>query len=120
MSNESIDTQIGRAWRLQRGGQAENAVQEFERILKQAPDDIDALYGMGLAKRTINRKAEAAPYFQKALDLIETGDLTGKRLREEHVGDIGERVKPNSADEDRYMMLTRMLKQRLSELGQTG
>ena len=52
MGNETIASQVGRAWRYQREGQADSAVKEFEKILRQDPDDIDANYGMGLAQRS--------------------------------------------------------------------
>jgi tetratricopeptide (TPR) repeat protein len=116
MGSETVAAQIGHAWRHQRNGEADKAIQEFERILQQNPDNIDALYGMGLAQRTAGHSEQAAKCFQQALELIEAGDLTGRKLREDTANDVNDRIKPNSPEEDRYMMLSRMLKQRLTEL----
>ncbi len=116
MGNETIAAQIGRAWHYQRDGQADNAIQEFEKILRQAPDDIDANYGMGLAQRTTGHHQKAIEYFQHALDIVDQKDSAGRIARDAAANDFQtERIKPNTAEDDRYMMLTRMLKQRLDE-----
>lgn len=118
MGSETVAAQVGHAWRYQREGQAESAIKEFEKILQQQPDDIDANYGMGLAQRTAGRSEAAAKYFQHALDIVDKQDLAGKAARDAAANDFQtERIKPNTAEDDRYMMLTRMLKQRLAEVG---
>ena len=116
MGNETIASQVGRAWRYQREGQADSAVTEFEKILRQDPDDIDANYGMGLAQRSAGHPQAAVEYFQHALDIVDKKDSAGRIARDAAANDFQtERIKPNTAEDDRYMMLTRMLKQRLAE-----
>lgn len=118
MSNDNIAAQIGRAWRYQREGNADTAIKEFEKILRQDPDNIDANYGMGLAQRTAGQTQAAVEYFQRALEIVNENDSAGRNAREIAANDFQtERIKPNTAEDDRYMMLTRMLKQRLSEIG---
>jgi len=120
MGNETIASQVGHAWRYQREGQADNAVKEFEKILRQDPDDIDANYGMGLAQRSAGHPQAAIEYFQHALDIVDTKDSAGRIARDAAANDFQtERIKPNTAEDDRYMMLTRMLKQRLAETNAT-
>ncbi len=92
---------INQAWMLQRDGKTAEAVAEFERVIKAAPDDIDALYGLGLTLRYAGRKAEAIQYFQQALNLVEQGHASER----------------TDANMDRWLMLTRMIRQRLAELG---
>jgi len=99
MSNESIAVQIGQAWKSYREGRSDAAVNEFERILKNHADDADANYGLGLAQQALGMKEAAAQSFKRALEVVS-------------------RVEPTSQEErDRSMMLTRMIKQRLEELG---
>jgi len=116
MSNETTAAQIGRAWRYQREGQADTAIKEFEKILQHEPDNIDANYGMGLAQRAAGHHQAAIAAFQHALEIVNKNDSAGRIAREAAANDFQtERIKPNTAEDDRYMMLTRMLKQRLAE-----
>jgi tetratricopeptide (TPR) repeat protein len=117
MSNEIIDAQIGQAWRYQREGNVKAALAEYERILKLNDSNIDANYGMGLTQRLAGDKEKAIQYFRRALELVEKGDSVGKAAREVAANTPGERIKPNTVEDDRYMMLTRMINQRLEELG---
>jgi tetratricopeptide (TPR) repeat protein len=111
MAND-MTTLISQAWRYQREGRATAAVAEYERILKQDADDLDALYGMGLAQRDDHQKGKATEYFQRALDLVESAAAARRP-----VSSGEERVANNTPEDDRYMMLGRMIKQRLMELG---
>ena len=98
MANESVAVQIGQAWRSHREGNNEAAIDQFARILRNAPDSIDAHYGLGLANKALGNKSAATEEFQRALD------LTGK-------------VEPDSQEErDRFMMLARMINQRIQEV----
>ncbi len=106
MPNENIAADIGRAWRYQREGKSDSAIGEFERILKQDANNIDANYGMGLAQRSVGKKENAVKYFQQALELVKAGAAARNHTP-------GER---NMSEDDRLMMLTRMLQQRLAEL----
>ena len=106
MSSENVAADIGRAWRNQREGKAEAAIGEFDRILKQDADNIDANYGMGLAQRDVGKKEDAVKYFQHTLELIEAGITARNRGADDR----------NAPEDDRFMMLARMVKQRLTEL----
>lgn len=102
MTDESIAAQIGQAWRTHREGNNEVAINEFGRILRSAPDSIDANYGLGLAYKAAGNQNAAREAFQRALDLAS-------------------KIEPASQEErDRYMMLSRMIKQRLEELKAAG
>lgn len=113
MSSNPINTDnVSNAWRYQRENQATTAVPEFEKILKQDADNIDALYGLGLALRDTGKTDSAITKFQRVLELVEAAALASRPAstgEEEH-------RKPNTPDDDRYMMLGRMTKQRLAEL----
>jgi len=98
MANESTSAQIGQAWRSHREGSNDTAIDQFGRILRSTPDSIDANYGLGLANKALGNKSGAVEAFQRALD------LTGK-------------VEPTGEEERaRYMMLARMVSQRLEEV----
>jgi Tfp pilus assembly protein PilF len=107
MSSGNIAADIGRAWRYQREGKADAAIGEFENVLKQDANNFDAHYGMGLAQRSAGKKEVATKHFQRALDLVEAAAAARNRTE-------GER---NTPEDDRHMMLKRMLQQRLAELG---
>jgi tetratricopeptide (TPR) repeat protein len=111
-SNPSNTSAVSNAWRYQREHQASTAVTEFEKILKQDANNIDALYGYSLALRDSGNKESAITHFQQVLELVESAAL---ERRPTSTSEDEIRV-PNSAEDDRYMMLARMIKQRLSEL----
>jgi tetratricopeptide (TPR) repeat protein len=116
MSNDTNASQIGRAWSFLRQGQPDTAIKEFEKILQNEPDNIDANYGMGLAQRAKENYQAAIKHFQHGLQIVDQNDSAGRIAREAAANDFQtERIKPNTAEDDRYMMLTRMLKQRLAE-----
>ncbi len=98
MGTDSVATQIGQAWRSHREGDHGAAIEQFGRILRTAPDSIDANYGLGLANRAVGHHAAATEAFQRALDIADRAEATSQE------------------DRDRYMMLSRMIKQRLEEI----
>jgi len=95
--NADFAAQLARAWAYHRQGNNASAITEFEAILASSKDNVDALYGLGLAQRSNGRTDKALEAFRRADQLIAVG------LQE----------KPN---EDRYEMLERMIKQRLAEI----
>jgi Tfp pilus assembly protein PilF len=99
MAQQPIDEQVGQAWQYHRQGDNQNAIAQFEAIVKQNPSNIDANYGLGLVQRALGRGEQAFESFQKALDLVNAA--------ERHENNIEER--------DRYLILTRMINQRLAE-----
>jgi tetratricopeptide (TPR) repeat protein len=98
MANENIDLQIGQAWLSHRQGNNEAAIDQFGRILRSSPDSIDANYGLGLANHAIGNQNAAAESFQRALLITDKLEAASQE------------------DRDRYMMLSRMIKQRLEEV----
>ena len=113
MANDSLAAQIGQAWRYQREGKADAAIAEYERILKQDADNMDALYGMGLAQRAAGKFEAAIRYFERCQELVAAAIAARGVVR----GDAIHLA--NTPEDDRYMMLNRMIKQRLSEINTT-
>ena len=95
--NQDFAEQLGRAWALHRQGQNDAAVKEFDALLQLSADNMDALYGRGLAERGVGQIEAARASFEKCLGRINVALET-------------------SPDEDRYQMLQKMTSQRLSEL----
>ncbi len=109
MSNDPIAAQIGQAWRYQREGKMDAAIAEFERILRMNPDNVDANYGIGLAQRALGQYEAAIKHFEHARKLVEA-DAAARRPNS------GELLVANTPEDDRNMMLTRMINQRLVEI----
>jgi Tfp pilus assembly protein PilF len=113
----NADAQIGRAWGMHREGRHMDAIKEFEQAIQVAPHSVDAYYGLGLAQRANGQETQAVESFKKSLD-IATKKLQAIRELDDVDGDI-----PNNLvtlEYDRYMMLKRMIAQRLAELGVSG
>ena len=108
MSSEPVEAMIGNAWRFEREGQADSSIDEFERVLKMDGNSIDGHYGMGMALRRAGQKDLAITSFQTALGLVESA--RERRFGKSNANDVG------TIEDDRYTMLTRMIKQRISEL----
>jgi tetratricopeptide (TPR) repeat protein len=111
MSQPANATQIGDAWAAQRQGRQADAVKAFEAIIMSAPDDIDAHYGLGLALRAHQQQAAALQAFERALNLAQT---KLDKMRSE----VGPDNVLSSSQDDRYMMLIRMIGQRIDEVKQ--
>ncbi len=109
MAQQAADSRIGDAWHAHRQGRNSEAISGFEAITKSTPDDIDAHYGLGLALRANGNLEGASQAFQKALALVQAKNdlLRGEKRSENQL---------NTVDDDRVMMLTRMINQRISEV----
>jgi Tfp pilus assembly protein PilF len=106
-------TTLNSAWDMIRNGNYEGAITKINEILNESPDDIDAHYGLGLAQRNLGQEAEAIESFQKAL-AISVARLA--EIREQYgVDETSSSLE--TTEDDRHMMLQRMLSQRLTELG---
>ncbi len=72
----------------------EKAEMDFRRALDLDPDSIDANYVLGLVLKAQGRFEEAVEQFQKAIDLLEAGNLDDKAriemLRRLSLGHINE------------------------------
>ena len=106
---------IGRAWRLHRDGDNGGALRLFEEVVSTSPDSVDAHYGMGLAHKASGDNSAAAASFQRALTVTEQA-LAAVQATAQAEGQHGANDLETNID-DRYMMLTRMLKQRIEDVG---
>jgi len=104
---------VGKAWEQHRNAQHIEAIRAFEDVLVLKPNDVDALYGKGLAQRSSGDKSGAVKSFQVAYDYVTktTQALQKARIIEEGLNSL------KTTEDDRYMMLARMCRQRLDELG---
>lgn len=112
----NIGQQVGAAWAAHREGDNTTAEQAFEKAIKMQPDSVDAHYGLGLVLRAQGRNDQAIDEFQTALRLAKEA-LEAVRTIGEAKGNISTTNDIGSTDDDRYMMLSRMITQRLSEMG---
>ena len=115
MSSLPSAEKIGRAWRLHRDGDNHGAIRLFEEVIAASPDSVDAHYGMGLAYKANGDKAAAADSFQQALNVTAQA-LSAVQLTSHAEGQHGANDLETNFD-DRYMMLTRMLQQRIEDVG---
>jgi tetratricopeptide (TPR) repeat protein len=114
MATMHTEERIGEAWRLHRNGDNVSAEKIFREILDKAPKHLDALYGLGLARRAGGDASGAIEAFQSALQLAKdafnavdtTSVIDGNRGN----NDL------NTYEDDRFLMLQRMIQQRLDEL----
>lgn len=100
--NSPINQKIGAAWTTLRAGNHTAAVSEFEMALSEDRDNLDALYGLGLALKVKGDNGTARSKWERALELA-TARL--EKLGTEH-----------SVERERVFMTTAMLKQRLQEI----
>jgi tetratricopeptide (TPR) repeat protein len=104
MSSSNVSAQIGKAWGFHREGRNNDAIREFETILASAPNEVDALYGLGLAQKADGQQEAAIKSFSKALGLAK--DWCSGRLSGDARSGRGQLA---ARREHRYMMLVRML-----------
>lgn len=109
MAIDQSDQRIGRAWRMHREGDNPGAIGMFQDVVLSDPGSIDALYGLGLALKASGDMSAAKDAFAEALKQLENSSAAEAALVQEHHSEtnLG----------DRYMMLNRMLTQRIDELG---
>jgi tetratricopeptide (TPR) repeat protein len=109
------EERIAEAWKLHRREEHKNAIEMFKDILEKSPELIDAYYGMGLAQKALGDKNGATRSFQECLRLARKA-LDAVNLESRVEGHHGKNDL-TTYDDDRYMMLTRMVHQRLYEMG---
>jgi tetratricopeptide (TPR) repeat protein len=96
---DTAEKELSEAWAHHRAGRHQDALRSFEQILKSQPSHADALFGLGLAQRSLGQVQAALDSFEKAQQ------VTQKAL-------------DNNPGEDRYEMSLRMIGQRISEIQQ--
>ncbi len=114
MSTMPSAERIGAAWRLIRDGDNNGAIRMFEDIIAVAPDSVDALYGLGLAQKALGDNNAAGLSFKQALSVTEQA-LSAVQRASKAEGHHGDNDLESNFD-DRYMMLTRMLNQRIEDV----
>lgn len=108
MAVNEISKLIGDAWELLLKGDQAAAQRLFEDILKQDAEDVDANYGLGLAKRASGDKVGARLAFERSQSLAKSAldYLRAHRDTNDY----------STTKNDRNMMLLRMIEQRIAEL----
>jgi tetratricopeptide (TPR) repeat protein len=99
---------ISAGWAAHRSGQNDDAIQQFESALSLDNENIDAYYGIGLAERARRRLPEATAAFEKSMQLTQAKLAVTQPESTVSAVDV--------PDIDRYMMLVRMISQRISEI----
>lgn len=94
-NDKEFDAKIGAAWKAHFAGQDQSAIDQFTKLAKQAPDNIDVHWGLGLAYRAVEDYSNALAQFENVRDLIATV------IETEH-GQLG-----------RYFLLNRMAEQQI-------
>lgn len=89
--------ELGLAWAHHRQGNNDVAIREFEGLIAQSPDLIDAMYGLALSQRAAGMIGAAVATFEKTM------------LHINHAMDA-------QPGHDRTEILQRMVQQRLAEL----
>ena len=114
MSTMHSEERIGEAWRLHRSGNNSAAIDMFEDILARTPKNLDALYGLGLARRADGDTDGAIEAFRSARSLAKEA-LTAVDTASVVDGHHGSNDL-DTYEDDRFLMLQRMINQRLDEL----
>lgn len=120
-----------RAWHYHMVGRHDHAIEAFNEILMKEPDDIDALYGLGLAQKAAGQHDTALKSFRRVMEILEplNAEVTAElaRLRErveaqtddvlQLAGAISEsEMDALEARVNRVAMLMRMTHQQLESL----
>ena len=108
----STSEKVGQAWRQYREGRTDAAMKEFEAILRQNPEDIDASYGLGLTQKASGQVDLAGKTFSDTLKLINVAKDQYESSRQVNFEDSNVKT----PEDDRFMMLDRMVRQRLEEI----
>ena len=63
--------EIGEAWKAHRNGFQDTAIEQFREVLEQDSENVDAMYGLGLAKKANGNILEARQTFDRLYDILE-------------------------------------------------
>jgi tetratricopeptide (TPR) repeat protein len=119
MNLNEIAAKIGDAWKAHVERDNKTAERNFQQLVTELEKMgsaeetlhhlVDAYYGLGLARRGIGDRAGAIEAFNKSLTLSDKTLLLVQ----------GDNAQNNlqSEEDDRFMMLSKMVKQRLAEMG---
>ena len=114
MSSMPAAEKVGQAWRMHRDNDNQGAISAFNDILSSHPESVDALYGLGLAQKARGANADAAAAFTQALDITQNALSAVNYTHQAEGLPSGNDLETNI--DDRYMMLSTMLKQRIQDV----
>ncbi len=100
MSDRDLDERIGEAWKAHYDGNQQAAIEKFKTIVNEAPDHIDANWGLALSYRNAGERDKALEVFKMVREM-----LTAKL-----------EAKPD--DYERFFMLRRMATQQIEQMGE--
>ncbi len=118
MEDQMTRQNISNAWRLHREGNSDAAIDGFKSILAGDSANIDALYGIGLAYRAMGQNERAVESLTAAQNALAVAEEM--RLAEGEKTVAVARLAfsdPIAGEGDRFFILSRMVSQRLEELG---
>ena len=98
MNQQDFDARIGAAWEALHAGDHRTAIAEFEQLVAEDPDHIDAQWGLGLAYRHAGDFGNALRAFEQVKALV---DAELAQHPEEH---------------GRWFILNRMVQQQIEQL----
>lgn len=99
---EKAGSELAKAWGQHAKDRDDSAIEEFEKLLEANPDDLDAMYGLALARKHSGERAESVAAFKR----IQAALAEAQPQTEEEV--------------NRSAMLTRMVEQQLESLEEAG
>lgn len=115
MSALRREERVGQAWHFIRQRQYERALEAFKDIIRSMPNNVDAYYGLGVVHRALGENDAAIASYQKTLELAQEA-LKAVRTTSSVDGNTAANDLETQED-DRFLMLITMIKQRLAELG---
>ena len=98
MNQQDFDARVGVAWEVLQAGDHRAAIAEFEQLVAEDPDHIDAQWGLGLAYRHAGDFENALRVFERVKALV---DAELAQHPEEH---------------GRWFILNRMVRQQIAQL----
>lgn len=98
MNQNDVGVKLGEAWQAHYDGQQEVAIERFQAIVAEAPDHIDANWGLGLSYRKVGDAENALLVFRKVQELVESA------------------LEANTGNYERFFMLKRMVSQQIDQM----
>lgn len=113
MANSNNVTElVSQAWQYHREGKIDAAIAEFQKIVGLHPKDIDANYGLALSQKVGGETEAAVKSFRNTLELIGESQKAYDSTRNTD----SELDNVKTPEDDRFQMLSRMVRQRLAEI----
>lgn len=100
MSERERDERTGEAWKAHYAGNQQLAIDQFLVIVREAPEDIDANWGLALSYRDAGQRDKAVEIFTTVRDLVTR------------------QLEASPDDYERFFMLKRMVNQQIEQMGQ--